>query len=562
MSDFDVCVIGSGAGGAPVAYELALAGYSVVVLEKGGWLREGDFRKDELACCRRSVYTPRLADERHVIEERADDGAWTATSTAESGWSFWNGNLVGGSSNFMSGFFHRLRPVDFHLASTFGPIEGANRVDWPIGYDDLEPYYAKVEQLVGVSGQAEHHANDAPRSTADFPQPPVAEHPVSGWIDTAAGRLDYHAHRVARAILSRPERGRRSCEYSGFCGSFGCSTGAKGSARAALLDDAVASGHCTIRPHSQVVAIRSNAAGRIVSVDYRDAAGELQRVDARIYVVACQAIETSRLLLASVGPRFPRGLGNNHGQVGRNLLFSGGGAGSGAMVYADFSAAQAEQLRVVGPFVNRSLDDWYEIDDPQLGHVKGGIVEFLWDHPNAVVRAQSAKWLDGELVWGEPLKRRLEQTFRASRTLNFEVFNDWLPNDDCFVSLDPQVRDRWDRPVARVRVAGHPHDRAVGRYLAERGERVLRELGARQVRSSVSSSPPPNLQAGGCRFGDDPRRAVLDPECRSFEVDNLFVTDGSFMPTGGSVPYTWTIYANSFRVAERVRAQLGGDGAA
>jgi len=555
--DFDVCVIGSGAGGGPIAYELSKAGYSVVVLEKGPWLKETDYRKDELACCRRNAYTPMLNEERHVVED-LDAGQWQASNTADSGSNFWNGNVVGGSSNFMSGFFHRLKPVDFKLRSTFGLIEGANVVDWPIEYADLEPYYDKVERVVGVSGFATAHANAEPRSSVDYPYPPVAEHPVSAWIEKAAGQLGYHVHKVPRAILSQDAMGRRSCEYSGFCGSYGCASGAKGGSRAALLDHAIATGRCEIRAKAKASAIRSNAQGKITSVEYFDADGARQQLDARIYVVACQAIESSRLLLSSVGPAFKNGLANNHGQVGRNLLFSGGGAGSGKMMFADFTPAQIEQIRLQGPFVNRALDDWYQIRDKQFGHMKGGIVEFLWDHPNAVVRAQGAKWNDnGTLVWGTALKRRLEAEFWLSRTLNFEVFNDWLPTDNCFVSLDPQVKDKWHQPVARFRIGAHEHDLKVGAYLAQRGEDVLRQLGAKKVASSISSSPPPNLQAGGCRFGESVETSVLDADCRAHEVENLFVTDGSFMPTGGSVPYTWTIYANSFRVADKIKAQLG-----
>ena len=119
--DYDVCVIGSGAGGGPVAFELAQSGKSVVVLEKGPWLTEKDFYKDEMACCRRSVYTPNLEDEQHVIEDSDNDGNWIGEPTSESGWDFWNGNVVGGASNFMSGFFYRLKPEDFKLLSEFGP---------------------------------------------------------------------------------------------------------------------------------------------------------------------------------------------------------------------------------------------------------------------------------------------------------------------------------------------------------------------------------------------------------------------------------------------------------
>ncbi len=183
--DFDVCVIGSGAGGGPVALALAEAGYSVVVLEKGPWLREGDFFKDEIACCRRSAYTPNLLDERHVLERADGDGGWKATSTFDSGWDFWNGNVVGGATNFMSGFFHRMKPEDFRLRSLFGPVEGGNVVDWPIAYEDLEPWYDLVERRVGVSGRVVAHPHQEPRSSPDFPFPPTVEHPIAAWIDEA-----------------------------------------------------------------------------------------------------------------------------------------------------------------------------------------------------------------------------------------------------------------------------------------------------------------------------------------------------------------------------------------
>ena len=558
MTDYDVCIIGSGAGGGPVAHTLARQGYSIVVLEKGPWFNEGDFFKDELACCRRSVYTPRLSDEQHVIEDQDSDGEWVGVPTSESGRDFWNGNCVGGSSNFMSGFFHRLKPVDFRLRTEFGPIADANIVDWPISYADLEPYYDRVEKIVGVSGHIEPHPNIEPRSSADFPYPPTREHPLSGWIDSACDKLGYHALKVPRAILSQPDKGRRSCEYSGYCGSYGCSSGAKGSARAALLDPAVATGHCEIRPHAKVHRLVSDARGRVHTAEYSDRDGELQRVDARIFVVACQAIESSRLLLASTGPEFPHGLGNNNGQLGRNLIFSAGGSGSGELNYASLSPEHAEQAKIMGPFVNRALDDWYVIDDRRFapGRAKGGIAEFMLTHPNPIARASGARWRGDQLLWGAQLKRRLEYWLREDRSVTFEVFNDWMPVDDCLVTLDDTLSDRWGDPVARVRTGSHPQNLSVGRYLAERSEKVLQELGARNIYSSISDAPPPNLVAGGCRFGTDPASSVLDPDCRLHEADNVYVSDGSFMPTGGSVPYTWTIYANAFRVADRIASAL------
>lgn len=558
-TDFDVCVIGSGAGGGPVVWSLTQTGHSVVVLEKGPWFKQSDFSKDELACCRRSHYTPNLRDEQHVLEEYDQDKGWQGTPTGESKRDYWNGNMVGGSSNLMSGFFHRLKPQDFRLLTEFGPIEGANQVDWPIDYEDLEPYYTRVEQIVGVSGKLSRHPNLEPRSTPDFPYPPTLEHPASAWIDSACAQLELHPVRVPRAILPGPRRERGGCSYSGYCGSYGCSTGAKGSSRAALIEPSLTTGRCDLRPRAKVYRLRSDAKGRVVRADYFDAEGKSRSVTARIFVVACQAIESSRLLLASPGPVHPQGLGNRYGQLGRNLIFSAGGSGSGYFTFAKLSDEKAAQVRVLGPFVNRALQDWYTIEDKELGKqpLKGGTIEFLFAHPNPIPLANGLRWESGELIWGKPLKRKLEKWFSEDRKLLFEVFNDWLPTDDCFVSLDPNVKDKWGSPVARVRLGAHPHDLKVGRYLAQRGEEVLRTMGLDWVTSSISASPPPNLVAGGCRFGKDPKQSVLDPDCRVWGAENLFVTDASFMPTGGSVPYTWTIYANAFRVADRIKQQLG-----
>lgn len=556
--DFDVCIIGSGAGGGPVALTLARAGYSVVVLEKGPWFTEKDFYKDELACCRRSVYTPKLSEEQHVIEDTDSDRHWVEESTNDSGWNFWNGNLVGGSSNLMSGFFYRLKPEDFRLLSEFGPIEGANIADWPISYDDLEPYYTQVETEVGVSGRFTDHPFAEPRSSKDFPYPPTAEHPVSEQFDEACQGLGLYSLPTPRAILSRTKDNRRSCEYSGFCGSYGCSSGAKGSSRAALLDQAVATGNCEIKPLCKVYKLTSDNSGKVVSAEYYDVKKNSQSIRAKLFVAACQAIETSRLLLSSAGPKHPHGLANNSGQVGKNLLFSAGGAGSGDFNYGDMDSQAAKAMKTRGPFVNRGLQDWYFIDDPAMGgRVKGGTVDFLLRHPNAMSKAMNAKWDDGDkLVWGRELQNKLKSIFTDNQTLRYEIFCDWLPTDDCFVSLDETVKDKWGSPVAKVRIGFHQHDLKIGHYINERSKKVLSRMGAKNIRSSISGAPPANLVAGGCRFGDDPKDSVLNADCRAHDVENLYVTDGSFMPTGGSVPYTWTIYANAFRVAERIKEAL------
>ncbi len=550
-NNYDVCIIGSGAGAAPVVYELAHAGFKVLVLEKGPWYEKEDFFKDEIAVCRRSTFTPPLHKEQHVIEEK-EDGKWMATPTSQSGRDFWNGNMVGGSSNLMSGYFHRMKPKDFRLLSSYGRIEGANSVDWPISYEDLEPYYTKVEKVVGISGSVTAHPFLEPRSTKNFPYPATTEHGITQWFDKVCKEEGLFSIQTPRAVLPFKVGQREGCEYAGYCGSYGCSTGAKGSAREALLNPALQTGNVTIKERSFVAKLLSQG-DRVTAATYIDAQGRHHQAKAKIFVVAAQAIETSRLLLHSQSDFFPNGLANNSGQVGKNIIFSSGGSGEGRFVYDDLPTNDQKMLHSVGPFVNRSLQDWYEVT-LNGKKVKGGTVDFLFEHPNPVAKAKSV--INEELVWGDKLKQRVLKRFSKERILSFEIFCDWLPTDNTFVSLDPKVKDQWGMPVAKLRLDPHPHDLVVGKMIAKQSEKVLKAMGAKDVNSWISSSPPPNLVAGGCRFGHDPKTSVLDPDCKAHEVANLYVTDGSFMPTGGSVPYTWTIYANAFRVAKKIIQQL------
>lgn len=550
----DICIIGSGAGGAPVAHTLALAGFKVIVLEKGPLYNEDDFKKDEIAVARRSLFTPNLKDEFHIVETFNEDG----NIVTESGWNFWNGSMVGGSSNLMSGYFHRMKPNDFKLKSVFGGVEGANVVDWPIDYETMEPYYTKVEDVVGVSGKMVDHPYREERSTPDYPYPQTWEHPIASWIDASCAKLGYYSMPTPRAIIPYDALGRRGCSYSNLCGSYGCATGAKSHAKSALLDKAMRSGNCEVIPDAFVYKIESDKE-RANGVHYYDKNGESHSVEARIYVLAAQAIESSRLLLNSKSVDFPNGLANNGGLVGKNLIFSAGGSGTGKLNFANLPKDRQESLLLRGAFVNRSLQDWYEYDTKEE-HLKGGTIDFLFEHANAIPRALDQVYDDnGDLVWGKPLSKSLHHAFERSRIMTFEVFNDWMPTDNCFVSIDEEERDKWGMPVGKIRLYGHPQDLKVGNYLADRAVQVLEGLGCEDITSNISDSPPPNLVAGGCRFGDDPKTSVLDVNCKAHEVANLYVTDASFMPTGGSVPYTWTIYANAFRVADKILEELRKD---
>lgn len=548
---YDVCIVGSGAGAGPVIYELANAGYKVVVLEKGPWFKTHHFTKDDMVATRRAVYKPSLKDEFHILENKNSNGEWIGVPTYESKKDFWNGNIVGGSSNFMSAYFHRLKPKDFNLLSTYGKIDNANIVDWPISYNDLEPYYTKVEEVVGVSGKVVPHKHQEPRSTNDYPFPPLATNQIADWFTDAGQKLGYNIIPAARGIISLPKGDRNACYLSNYCGSFGCSSDGKSSSRAALINDALKTGNVTILPESKVYHLETNDKNEIVKANYYDNVGRKNSVEAKIFVVAAQAIETSRLLLMSKNPSCPNGLANSSGQVGKNILFSAVATGSAQIFYKDFAPEKTAEINNPQTFVNRTLVDFYEIEKEDQ-KVKGGIIDFLIEHSNPMPKAVRQKKEGDKLIYGSEFKSKLLSYFTEQKRIRFEAFTDWIPNDNCFVELSDEYKDKWGDPVAKIRLGYHEANKIPGEFLSQIAQDILKEMGAKNISGNVSTGVPQNLQAGGCRFGNDPAASVLDKNCKAHDVPNLYVTDGSFMPTGGSVPFTFTIYANSFRVAEKI----------
>ncbi len=553
---YDVIVVGSGVGGAGVAYSLCKAGYKVALLEKGKLIKREEFSKDELAYVRRDIVTPNPFEEYHTIEERVD-GAWVSTSTYASGWSFWNGNIVGGSSTFMSGMFHRMHPDDFRLKSKYGKIKGANVEDWAISYEELEPYYTLAEELVGITGRANTHRFSPPRSRTYFSQAPTKENEVVKLFDKSCKDLGVTSLVTARAILSKDRGTRKGCYYSNFCGSYGCSSGAKGSAMEALIKPALATGNLTLMSNTYVKKLLCNTETEVESVLVLNTiTKEEKQLFAKVFVVAAQAHESARLLLNSANKYYPDGLANSSGELGKNLLFSGGGYGYGELHKDALQQISFASLMQKGLFINRSILDWYFVEHWWKGKFKGGLVEFMFEHQNIISRAVRSTKSEHKLLWGKALGEHLVSKFTKSKNVRFEVFTDWLPHSNCFISLDKTHKDTYGMPVGKLRIEAHPQDVKVGEYLAKKCEAVLEEMGATNIRSVINALPPPNLIAGGCRFGTNPKTSVLNKYCQTHDIENLFVSDASFMPTGGSTPYSWTIYANALRVGEHIVKQL------
>jgi len=296
---------------------------------------------------------------------------------------------------------------------------------------------------------------------------------------------------------------------------------------------------------------------RVRGVEYLDAEGRLHRIGARVVCLAASAIESARLLLLSESNRFPAGLANNGGLVGRNLTFS-----TLAMGRASFDRQQlTEKLGPRGmdlPFLQRSVQDDYWMEHSGLVLPKGGTYNFILEHPNpinaAVRLAAGQRWR----LFGQAFKERLRRHFVEELTVEFEVFGESLPWKGSYVDLDPRQTDRFSLPVARITTRNHPAADEVSMRMLRRGMDMLRAMRpeAKSVSAWTWRDTSYHLQQGTCRFGKDPARSVLDPSCQAHEVRNLYVTDGSFMPTSGGVPATATLMANSLRVGRIIRERF------
>lgn len=492
----DAIVIGSGAGGGAVAWRLAAAGWRVLVLEKGPRHARRDYRHD--GGLKPGEFIPAPDADPHTVVTRRT----TAPVRTTLGWI---ATCVGGGTVHMGGYFYRFHPDDFRMRSRFGDYLGV--ADWPYGYEELEPYYVLAERMMGVSGVAGSDPFAGPRS-APYPMPPLRVHPFAEEVDAACRRRGWHPFPTPRAINSEPYGGRPACDYCALCASYGCPVGARGTSQETFIAHAERSGRCEVRPLSMARAILRDG-DRVTGCTYLDAEGREQFAAARVVCLSASAIESARLLLLS-------GLGNEEGAVGRHLQFH-----AVTMGEATFAALPEGDSH----FLGRSLADFYFLPKGVSDLPKGGTLRF------------------GLVPKG--------------KGLYFEAFHDFLPNEHTFVTLDDVTTDRWGLPAARIHLDVPPHHRRAGRFLADRALDVCEDLGAVEGITTDVGGTSAYLVHGTCRAGRDPRTSVLDPFCRVHALRNLYVADGSFMPTSGGASTTLTIAANALRTADHILARGG-----
>lgn len=551
-ADFaDVVIVGSGAGGSAAAWVLANAGFRVVVLEKGPRFERSDFVHDEvLGKASTNMFLPSVEDDPHILIDHSVPKSVPTRSTVG-----WSASCVGGGTNHMGATLHRLHPHDFRLRQYLGPF--GDVVDWPYGYGDLETYYSQAEWLVGVSGDHSGRAGELHRSRP-FPMPPMQADALSDRFDEVCRARGLHPIATPRAVNSIPYGGRPACERCDFCSGFGCPVGARGSTQETLLREAEHTGRCDIRPNSMAVALIVGRGRRVTGVRYIDEQGVERFLGGSVVCVSCSAVESARLLLLSKTPDFPEGLANSSGRVGRHLQFHTSSSGRATFV-PDRTSASARGSRIF----ERALMDYYFLPPGICAYPKGGFLSFSLPLRQPLRMAEEIAIGVGDeerdIIWGEELKARLQGAMDATLNVDFEVFQDGFANPDTFVELDPDVTDKWGLPVARIHYKDVDHCRNAGQWLVDRGLEVLTAMGASQTTRRGLGIRNPFMVNGTCRAGADPRTSVLNSFCRAHDLRNLFVVDGSFMPTSGGSPSTLTILANGLRVGDYIqhRARCG-----
>jgi choline dehydrogenase-like flavoprotein len=543
--DFDVCIIGTGAGGGVMLDELTRAGFEVVALQRGPHLSPQQFTDDELeVMVRDTLFAPdHLESYRHDEGARAEPGRYSPVAHA-----------VGGTMTRWSGWSWRFREDDFRVLSSEGPLAGAALADWPFGYAELAPCYDRAEREFGVSGLAGSNPFAPPRA-GPYPNPPHPPRRSSLVFEQGAKRAGLHPFPVPIAINPAPFGGRAGCTWGGACQGFGCAIHAKASSFSVCIPRALATGRLDLRAPARVFELPVGPDGRVRGARYLDAQGREQEVRARHVIVSGGAIGSAHLLLLSRSGRFPHGLANSSGLVGRHLTFHHHAAVRLVM--------DEPMLGVTGIEVYRAVDDWHA-SDPSRGFIRGGVVAEI----NSFTRQPIGYAMTGDgdpglgQSWGAPLKRYLREFPRA---ITIGSILEDLPMAGNRVDLDPDLKDAQDLPVARITHRQHPNDVAMNAWFAHQIEGLAQALvpasswriripGLTWIDAKTAMRGSAHVH-GTCRMGRDPASSVLDPWCRAHDVPNLWVVDGSCFPTAGGYNPTLTLLANAYRVAGRFVAE-------
>jgi gluconate 2-dehydrogenase alpha chain len=556
----EVLIVGLGGSGAILAAELAKAGVQVVGLEKGAHFSDDDmrFKHDEIRYYARGELLPKMSTDPVTWRAGADDDGellpWATGAFGTADPIHLPPSLgTGGGTIHWGGACWRFRPSEFRMRSVIEERLGrgalpdhSTLVDWPMGYAELEPYYDRVEWELGISGLAGNikgelqpggNPFEAPRDRA-FPMPPLPAGGADGRFVEACRSLGYHPFPQAGAIASVPFKGREACTNCGFCHGFPCHVGAKTSTHVAALPEALASGNLDIRPHCRVYRVnRSDDGRRVTGVSYFDAFGRSVTIEAETVVLATYALENARLLLAS-------GI-NANGEVGKHLMTHALGR---------FRALLPE---ATNPFMG-SLVAASAIEDfsGELVHEHDPTV--LWgapilSSPGDLQPIEAVQWLPADAPrWGKGFKDWMRDSYRRMWSMYSQTSN--LPSRQCFVDLDPRVKDAYGQPALRMTHEWTEEDGRMVEFLFTVKRRIAREMGV-DTWWEEPARPKYHMsthEVGTHRMGEDPATSVVDPFGRSHECRNLFVIGGGQFPSYGGYNPTQTLQALAYLTADHM----------
>ncbi len=501
-ASYDVVIIGSGVGGGAVALTLADSGARILILERGERLpREAENWSPEAV----------FVEQRYRCNETWYDAE---------GQPFRPGQFyyVGGHTKFYGTAMFRFRERDFE------GIEHAEgrTVPWPIRYTDLEPWYGAAEKLFGVHGQAGDDPTEPPRSTP-YPHPPIPHEPIIGAVFERMRAIGLHPFHMPSAVDLHPGG---TCVRCGTCDAFPCRIGAKGDAETRLIDPALKHPNVKLQTGSLVTRLVADERGkRIVAAEYQHG-GETHKVSARLFVLCAGAINSAALLLRSADARNPDGLANASGVVGRYYMNHNC---TGIMALTPFKTNATRFPKTL------SVNDYYfggDASDRPLGNL-----QLLGKIQEPMLRGalpRTSKWLRARL---------------ARHSVDWYVMSEDLAQRDSRVRLrkDGAIELHWKRSNLAA------HGRLVGV-----AKQLLKKVGFPIVLSKPFGTDTPSHQCGTVRFGTDPATSALDPWCRAWDHDNLYVVDASFFPSSAALNPALTVAAQALRAGAHLKARLSG----
>jgi choline dehydrogenase-like flavoprotein len=509
--DSVVVVIGSGAGGGTLSNELAQKGVKVVLLEAGGRHEMEDFSNDEWG----------MFGQISWLDKRTTSGSWRVAKDF-AGLPAWIVKGVGGSTVHWAGASLRFQEHEFKVKSTYGDIAGANLLDWPISLAEMAPYYDRAEDKMGVTG------------THGIPRLPGNNN--FRVLAAGAKKLGYKEfHTGNMAINSQPRDGRGSCQQIGFCFQ-GCKSGAKWSTLYTEIPKGEATGKLEVRPSSQALQIQHDDSGKVTGVLYADKDGKQQVQKARVVAVAGNSIESPRLLLNSATPKYPDGLANSSGQVGKNYMRHMTGS-----VYAIFD----KPVHMYRGTTMAGIIKDEAVNKPDRGFVGGYEMETL----SLGVPFMAAFLEPG--AWGRDFSKAMEG---YPNMAGMWLVGEDMPQEKNAITLHATEKDQYGLPVPNVHFDDHANDVAMREHAYRQGSAVYDAVGA--VKTFKTPPYPSTHNLGTNRMSEKASDGVVNKHGQTHDIANLFISDGSQFTTGAAENPTLTIVALAIRQAEFIADQM------